>query len=66
MDNRPRRAFGLAVLTAVVNMIFCFVPLAQAQNAALQQKLADIKQSSAANKQALAHYTWMEQQSISL
>jgi hypothetical protein len=37
-----------------------------AQNPALQEKLADIKQSSAANKQALAHYTWLEQQTISL
>jgi len=37
-----------------------------AQSPGLQEKLADIKQSSAANKQALAHYTWLEQQTISL
>jgi hypothetical protein len=37
-----------------------------AQNPALQEKLAAIKQSSAANKQALSHYTWLEQQTISL
>jgi hypothetical protein len=32
----------------------------------MQQRLADIKQSSAANKQALARYMWNEQQTISL
>ena len=39
---------------------------ALAQNPELPEKLAAIKQSSAANKQALAHYTWLEQQTISL
>lgn len=38
----------------------------QAQSPELQEKLAAIKQSSAANKQKLAHYTWLEQQTISL
>ena len=37
-----------------------------AQTPGLEEKLADIKQASAANKQALAHYTWLEQQTISL
>jgi hypothetical protein len=37
-----------------------------AQNPELQQKLASIKQSMAANKQALAHYTWQEQQTTSI
>jgi hypothetical protein len=32
----------------------------------LDEKLADIKQASAANKRALAHYTWLERQTISL
>jgi hypothetical protein len=32
----------------------------------MQRRLADIEQSSAANKQALARYTWTEQQTISL
>jgi hypothetical protein len=44
----------------------CTIPQALAQNPGLQEKLAQIKQSSAANKQALAHYTWLEQQTISL
>jgi hypothetical protein len=39
---------------------------AAAQNPQMQQKVAEIKQASAANKQALARYTWQEQQAISL
>jgi hypothetical protein len=37
-----------------------------AQNADLAQKLQQIKASSAANKAALAHYTWQETETISL
>jgi hypothetical protein len=37
-----------------------------AQNPELQQKVADVKQAAAANKQALAQYTWVEQVTISL
>jgi hypothetical protein len=37
-----------------------------AQNPELQQKIAEIKQAAAANKQALAQYTWVEQVTISL
>jgi hypothetical protein len=44
----------------------CAASQTHAQNPALQEKLADIKQASAANKQALTHYTWLEQQTISL
>ena len=37
-----------------------------AQNPELQQKVADVKQAMAANKQALAQYTWVEQVTVSL
>jgi hypothetical protein len=40
--------------------------LAVAQNPELQQKIAEVKQAAAANKQALAQYTWVEQVTISL
>ena len=42
------------------------LPEAVAQNPQMEQKVAEIKQASAANKQALARYTWQEQQVISL
>jgi hypothetical protein len=37
-----------------------------AQNPELQQKVADVKEAMAANKQALAQYTWTEQVTVSL
>lgn len=40
--------------------------LSPAQNPQLAQRVQEIKQSTAANKQALAKYTWEEQQTISL
>jgi hypothetical protein len=40
--------------------------MALAQNPELQQKIAEVKEAAAANKQALAQYTWVEQVTISL
>jgi hypothetical protein len=37
-----------------------------AQNPEMQQKIAAVKEAAAANKQALAQYTWVEQDTISL
>ena len=37
-----------------------------AQNPEMQQKVAEVKQAAAANKQALAQYTWTEQVTVSL
>ena len=37
-----------------------------AQNPEMQQKIADLKQAAAMNKQALAQYTWVETDTISL
>jgi hypothetical protein len=63
MRNRVRTPF---LITTVACSIFLSIPKAKAQNPAIQEKLTAIKESSAANKQALAHYTWLEQQTISL
>ena len=66
MQNHSRARTMLGLLAAIT---FCAVMSSHsrvlAQNPQLQEKLAAIKQSSAANKQALAHYTWLEQQTIS-
>lgn len=40
--------------------------MAVAQNPELQQRIAEIKESAAQNRQALAQYTWVEQNSITL
>jgi hypothetical protein len=50
---------GLAIGTALPYSI-------SAQSPELQQKVAEIKESAAKNKQALAQYTWVEQDTISL
>ncbi|WP_433966767.1 hypothetical protein [Tunturiibacter gelidiferens] len=53
-----------AVIATIVS--FCSVPHIFAQKPEMQEKLTEIKHSSAANKQALARYSWMEEQTISL
>ena len=52
--------FSIVLLSATL------VPSLPAQNPQLQQRVQEIKQASAANKRALARYTWEEQQTISL
>jgi hypothetical protein len=53
-------ATGLLALAAII------VPALQAQGTEMQQRLGELKQSLAFNKQVLAHYTWLEQQIISI
>jgi hypothetical protein len=57
--------FATSMVIAICAMLST-IPQTLAQSPELQEKLAAIKQSSAANKQALAHYTWLEQQTTSL
>ena len=56
----------IVCLLSVALLAECFTQLASAQNPELQQKVAEIKQAAAMNKQALAQYTWVEQVTISL
>jgi hypothetical protein len=58
-------AFALSLATAFAALILS-ASLGVAQPPALQARLAEIKQASAANKQALAHYTWQESQTTSI
>jgi hypothetical protein len=46
--------------------VAAFASVLAAQNPEVQQKVAEIKEVVAANKQALAQYTWVEQDTISL
>jgi hypothetical protein len=50
----------------IASSLLCSVPQIWAQNPDMQQRIAEIKASSAANKQALARYTWLEQQTTSI
>lgn len=53
---------GVAVLAGMSSIGLRAV----AQSPDVQEKLAAVKESSAQNKQALATYTWQEQDTISL
>ena len=55
----------VAISTAVCTLLFPAVQVA-AQDAQMAKKIAEIKSDAATNKQALARYTWQEQQIISL
>ena len=52
-------------ITILAALLLAALPF-HAQNPELQQKVAQLKEASAANKMALAHYTWQEQQTISI
>ena len=60
-----RSAIAISLTTAFAVLVL-FAPPAVAQSPALQARLADIKQASAANKKALSHYTWQESQTTSI
>jgi hypothetical protein len=66
MRNTACRAKTMIPVLIVVCVAAVFHPPAQAQNPELQQRVAEIKQSSQENKQKLAQYTWAEQVTISL
>ncbi len=51
---------------AVVVLVVLAAPRVKAQNPQLQDRVAEIKEGIAANKQSLAKYTWQEQQTISI
>jgi hypothetical protein len=67
MRKSKQHTLRHALLAAIATVTsFCSVAQILAQKPEMQQKLAEIKQSSAANKQALARYMWTEQQTTSL
>jgi hypothetical protein len=57
---RGRRLFASAIVMVAGALVV------SAQNPELQQKVAEVKEAMAANKQALAQYTWQEQVTVSL
>src|SRR5215470_2319980 len=53
------------ILTAICFLVFSVIAV-PAQSGEMQQRIAELKESMAKNKQALSHYTWKEQVAISL
>jgi len=67
MRNAARRILTITLLTLLVATAgTVFDRAASAQNQELQERVAEMKQAAAKNKQALAQYTWVEQVTISL
>jgi len=67
MKNTARRILSTALLTLPVLLVDAeFTRFAHAQSPELQQRVTEIKDSSAKNKRALASYTWNELVTISL
>jgi hypothetical protein len=57
-----RMSLGIGILA----MSALAVPALRAQSPEMQQRVAEVKESMAVNKQLLAQYTWMEQDIISI
>jgi hypothetical protein len=67
MRNTARRILGTTLLTLPVLLGgAAFTRFANAQNPELQQRVTEVKESTAKNKQALASYSWNELVTISL
>lgn len=67
MNTRSTRIISKALSTGLsVGVLAVSALQATAQNPAVQEKVAQIKQAMAANKAAIAHYTWQEQMQVSL
>jgi hypothetical protein len=65
MKNTQLR-FAKTTLPLLAFAALGFTAPARAQNQELQERVAEVKQSSAQNKQQLSQYTWTEQVNISL
>src|SRR5580693_8361376 len=67
MRNNVQRIAKVALLIPFVFLGgFGFSRPANAQNQELQERVAEIKEAAAKNKQVMAQYTWVEQINISL
>jgi hypothetical protein len=66
MTAYARQSPSLLSKAAAILTLVAFIQPAGTQNPEMQQKMQEIKQSQAANKQQLARYTWQETQTISL
>jgi hypothetical protein len=63
MKLQQSNRFAVLISLAVFGLL---VPPLKSQNPAVQARLAEVKESMARNKQALAHYSWTQQDIISL
>jgi len=66
MNTTRTQSPSLSSKAAAILTLAAFIQPIGAQNPAMQQKVQEIKQSQAFNKEMLARYTWQESETISL
>ena len=67
MKEKTNTPLGIAFsATLVLLTAGCFNRIADAQNPELQEKVTELKQAAAMNKQEMAQYTWVERVTISI
>jgi hypothetical protein len=67
MKIRHKFINGLPSVVALALSLFAvFESSAVAQNPELQQKVAEVKQAAAENKEALSHYSWKQEQTTAI
>jgi len=66
MRRESMRALNVSLIVCALACGAASARSLAAQNPAIQEKVAEIKAAAAANKQALAQYTWVETDTISL
>ena len=66
MKKQSRCQLRISIIFSIFAASLLVTPFAMAQSPEIQQKVAELKEAMARNKQALAQYTWMEQDIISI
>jgi hypothetical protein len=66
MKNGVNRVLYLSASGLFVLAVGVLIPSTAAQNQEMQERVAEVKEAAAINRQALAQYTWVEQITISL
>jgi len=66
MRNESFQNFRISLLQRVLAISVVLTSSIVAQSPDMQQRVAELKEAAAKNKQALAQYTWVEQDTISL
>ena len=67
MRNKSRQGLPISLLMSCVFVVSTTVPgLTSAQSQDMKERVAEVKDAVARNKQALAQYTWVQQVTISL
>jgi len=66
MKKGVNRVLYLSLSGLFVLAVDTLIPGTAAQNQEMQQRVAEVKEAAAINRQALAQYTWVEQVTISL